>query len=637
MYIFPICFLSHRYSTIHSVVPSTTPIGPFVSSARLRGQVSTPRNPKWRPVANTPDLEDDYAGSGPLLTGETDECPRQAPSQYVVIRDLEGSVTEDVLAKGVMKLFVEAPEPKETSTTTNKLKSTAPTNSTAGLGAKPGSLRRVFLMRDRKTNQSWRYGFAEFTTVEDAMAAVTKFRASAKFTIASKPVVVAFIHTGVFIPSFEDPTTENQDFSFIPIYNPAVRVKYWDDRPYPSARVVSTDPLPGSESPGRAAGGDEVSKSAAKSSKKSKLPTKESAPVPKVTMMPQMQLWAKASAQLHGVKPAAERLQEGDAPSSAAAHVTPSESEETQPDGPITPQWGDRYLSYANWDSLTCLVCGWEAPSQADIETRGLPQSRSDLLIDHEGRAHRFFQDDEVRAKAATALAAAGKEPRPVVRRTPRLRSERLPVYMSYADWDRLRCVLCRRIFKEARHVWLHEQQSELHKRMLANPQNRARAVDEFKKLDKKMRIVEPETEFQRNWDAQRVRYLQPQYRDRALERRRAFGRSKKQQTGGNAPEKRKEPAEATTTATDEPAAKKSKGAGMLAKMGWTAGAGLGAEGAGRTEAISTDVYAPGVGLGAEGSKLGDASEEGARNTRGDFGAFVQKTKDRARERYEKM
>jgi hypothetical protein len=43
------------------------------------------------------------------------------------------------------------------------------------------------------------------------------------------------------------------------------------------------------------------------------------------------------------------------------------------------------------------------------------------------------------------------------------------------------------------------------------------------------------------------------------------------------------------------------------------------------------------VGLGAEGGKLGDAGEEAARNTRGDFAAFVQKTKDRARERFERM
>jgi hypothetical protein len=74
----------------------------------------------------------------------------------------------------------------------------------------------------------------------------------------------------------------------------------------------------------------------------------------------------------------------------------------------------------------------------------------------------------------------------------------------------------------------------------------------------------------------------------------------------------------------------------MLAKMGW-AGAGLGAEGAGRTEVIATDVYAPGVGLGAEGGRLGDAGEEAARKTRGDFAGFVEKTKDRARERFEKM
>jgi hypothetical protein len=34
---------------------------------------------------------------------------------------------------------------------------------------------------------------------------------------------------------------------------------------------------------------------------------------------------------------------------------------------------------------------------------------------------------------------------------------------------------------------------------------------------------------------------------------------------------------------------------------------------------------------------LGDASEEAARNTRGDFAAFVEKTRERARERFERM
>ncbi|KAH6854974.1 hypothetical protein B0I37DRAFT_441892 [Chaetomium sp. MPI-CAGE-AT-0009] len=597
--------------------------------------------------------EDDFGDSGPFLTGETDECLQQTPSQYVVIRDLEGSVTEEVLAKGVMKLFVDTPKPAKEAPTINKLKSTAPTNSTVGLGAKPGSLRRVFLMRDRKTNESWRYGFAEFATVEDAMAAVAKFRASTRFTIASAPVVVAFIHTGVFIPAFDTSATENQEFSFTPIYNPAVRVKYWDERAYPSARIVSTDPLPGAPSPDQPGGnGDEAAKSAAKAAKKAKN-TKEPAPVAKVAMMPQVQLWAKASAQLHGAKPAADAVaasaQEPEEVKLSVARGAVREAEDAQPDGPVAPQTGDRYLSYADWDTLACLVCSWEAPTQAHIDERGWPQARGDLLIEHEGRCHGFYQDDQVKKKAAAALSALGKEPRAIVRRTPRLKSERLPVYKSYADWDQLRCVLCKRIFKNARLVWLHEQQSELHKRMLASPQNRARAADDFKKMNKKMRVVEPEADFKRLWEVQRVRFLQPQYRDRALERRRAFGQPKQPTAAPSSssaaaasggPEKRKEPAEKADDRDGgggEPAAKKSKGAGMLAKMGWTAGAGLGAEGAGRTEAVATEVYAPGVGLGAEGGKLGDASEEGARNTRGDFGAFVQKTKERARERFERM
>ncbi|KAL2261554.1 hypothetical protein VTK26DRAFT_3905 [Humicola hyalothermophila] len=602
--------------------------------------------------------DDGYGSSGPFLTGETDECPQQTPSQYVVVRDLEGSVTEEVLAKGVMKLFVESSEPpKEAPTTTNKLKSTAPTSSTAGLGAKPGSLRRVFLMRDKKTNESWRYGFAEFATVEDAVAAVAKFRASTKFTIASKPVVVAFIHTGVFIPAFDAGATENPEFSFTPIYNPAVRVKYWDDRAYANAHVVSAEPVPVVPSPEKP--GDEESKSgaAAKPSKKAKK-DKEALPGAKIAMMPQMQLWAKASAQLHGVKPTAA---DGDASGASteerpeslkaagAVSGTLGEVEDSKADGPVAAQWGDQYQSFANWDALTCLVCGWEAPSQEHIVERGWPQTRADLLIEHEGRAHRFYKEDEVKEKAAAALAALGKEPRTITRRTPRLRSDPLPVYKSYADYDRLCCLLCKRKFKDVRLIWLHEQQSELHKRMLADPQNRARAAAEFRARGLKMRVLEPDPEFKKRWELQRPR--QPTYRDRAQERRWAFGRGGGKQPGTSAPatastipEKRKEPAAEpssllSSSSTDAvgPAAKKSKGAGMLAKMGWTAGAGLGAEGAGRTEAIATEAYAPGVGLGAEGGRLGDAVEEAARNTRGGFAAFAEKARERARERFERL
>ncbi|GAB1311702.1 RNA binding protein [Madurella fahalii] len=605
--------------------------------------------------AERPD-DDGHGASGPLLTGETDECPQQTPSQYVVVRDLEGSVTEEVLAKGIMKLFIENREPaKDVPTTTNKLKSTAPTNSTVGLGAKPGSLRRVFLMRDRRTNDSWRYGFAEFATVEDAKAAVAKFRAFPKFTIASKPVAVGFIHTGVFVPALDAASTENPEFSFTPIYNPAVRIRYWDDRAYPSVHVVAVDPISATPSPDKPASSDDASKTGARPSKKVK---KDKEPVvgSKIAMMPQMQLWAKASAQLHGAKPTADTdvqpVVERPEPLDVAAAGTPHETEASQPDGPVAAQWGDQYLSYADWEKMTCLVCGWETPTEATIKERGWPQTRGDLLIEHEGRAHNLYKDAEVKEKAAAALAALRKEPRAVVRRTPRLKSEALPVYKSYADYDALRCVLCKRKFKEVKVIWLHEQQSELHKRMLADPANRQRAVEEFKAMGKKMYILEPDPEFKKAWEMQRKGVIKPaasQYRDRAQERRHAFRQPKQPSANPAAagvavtvPEKRKEPSTGAGTAEpeDNPAAKKaksSKGAGMLAKMGWTAGGGLGAEGAGRTEAIAAEVYVPGVGLGAEGGKLGDAGEEAARNTRGGFTGFVEKTKERARERFEKM
>ncbi|KMU88810.1 hypothetical protein CIHG_06478 [Coccidioides immitis H538.4] len=71
--------------------------------------------------------------------------------------------------------------------------------------------------------------------------------------------------------------------------------------------------------------------------------------------------------------------------------------------------------------------------------------------------------------------------------------------------------------------------------------------------------------------------------------------------------------------------------------MGWSAGKGLGAQGTGMTAPVATELYVQGVGLGAQGSKVGDAVQEASRNTRGRYDEFLEKTKDLARERYEKM
>lgn len=103
-----------------------------------------------------------------MNSGDSDASPDGAPSQFLLLRGLEPTVTEDLLAKGVAKLYRPSrpPSPPTTSNTKKNNAKVASTTGDANLGAKEGSLRRVLLVRDRRTTDSWRYGFAEFATVD---------------------------------------------------------------------------------------------------------------------------------------------------------------------------------------------------------------------------------------------------------------------------------------------------------------------------------------------------------------------------------------------------------------------------------------------------------------------------------------
>ena len=102
-----------------------------------------------------------------MNSGDSDVSPNGAPSQFLLIRGLEPTVSEDLLAKGVAKLYKptrRSPPPANTSKKSNA--KVASTTGDANLGAREGSLRRVLLVRDRRNNESWRYGFAEFATID---------------------------------------------------------------------------------------------------------------------------------------------------------------------------------------------------------------------------------------------------------------------------------------------------------------------------------------------------------------------------------------------------------------------------------------------------------------------------------------
>ena len=103
-----------------------------------------------------------------MNSGDSDVSPNGAPSQFLLIRGLEPTVTEDLLAKGVTKLYKpgRGSSPPATAASKKGNAKVASTTGDANLGAKEGSLRRVLLIRDRRSNESWRYGFAEFGTVD---------------------------------------------------------------------------------------------------------------------------------------------------------------------------------------------------------------------------------------------------------------------------------------------------------------------------------------------------------------------------------------------------------------------------------------------------------------------------------------
>ena len=197
-------------------------------------------------------------------------------------------------------------------------------------------------------------------------------------------------------------------------------------------------------------------------------------------------------------------------------------------------------------------------------------------------------------------------------------------VKQSFSDPNKKCCYLCARQFKTDAEVKKHEDASQLHRDNLDNEDLKAKAIAKMTKAGLPIHPIDDDT---------------PEYRDRARERRAAFGGSKKISLP------LKKPPPSTTTIpvpnakdnNDSPPPTQSKGATLLGKMGWTSGEGLGAQGKGMTAPIATDLYVAGVGLGAQGGKVGDAVEEAERNTKGGYGDFLERTRDKAKERFDKM
>ncbi|OAA47050.1 D111/G-patch [Metarhizium rileyi] len=490
------------------------------------------------------------------LTGAADIADgAEAVSQILVVYPLASFVTEDMLGKD-LRLLEKSEEPKSLASGPTKLKSTAPGADVSRYGAKPKSLHRVFLMREVSSGESFKYGFAEFWTLEDAAAAMTKFRMSRSFTVAGCAVTVAPTHMGVFLPEDREITSSIEHLSFSPLFNPSLRVRYRDTHVFPSQLVVTPDPPV------------DVSLSAAKSAddeqgdkkqRKRKAEGSVTAPAAKksVPMAGQMAVWQRKHNELRGAEGGA--LPNG--------HTDPAASKTTAP----------IKISLSNSTKLGSTSAPPASPSRLSPRESSPNKEAS---------------------------------PQPAAPDSTGLKEE------TYTDRDRLMCLICMRKYKSIDEVDIHEK-SRNHKTATQDDDKVKAALLRLATRDKRQKQDPQAT----------------QYRDRAKERRDIYNQPKRPSQPTKPKTESKKPLEEA-----KPAAKvASKGAGMLAKMGWTTGAGLGANNDGRTEAIATNAYQEGVGLGAEGSNLGDAAELAERKTKGSYSDYLTSVQDKARQRYNQM
>ncbi|KAJ6781946.1 hypothetical protein PWT90_04104 [Aphanocladium album] len=499
------------------------------------------------------------------LTGAADAA--DSPSQILVVFPLPPFVDEEMLAREMKRLELEKPDPVKTTGDAPKLKSTAPTSTGQGYGASQGSLHRVFLMRDSQTNETFRYGFVEFWTVEDAAAAVKKFTMARNFTIAGCSITISTIHMGVFLPDESEPTPATEGMTFFPLFNPSIRVRYRDDHAYPSQLMVASEP-PASVREKATAEEQDSAKQAKKRKAEGNLGNSAKKPL---AMAGKMAMWQRKHDELR-------------------SDNAPREGSTDAPDG-SKPQ-----------------------PSK-------LSSANATIKISISSASKLTGQRDAPSADSGAEVAAT----------PPDNGTEAAPE--SYMDRDRLMCLICMRKYKSIDEVSIHER-SRNHKTAMEDAELVKAALPRLALRDKRLQklgkpVAVPDSEKIGETSAA----ADSQYRDRAKERRSAYSQPKKLASQVDSfKEKKSAPA---TVAASAPAA--SKGANLLAKMGWTAGAGLGANGEGRTEVIETNAYQEGVGLGAEGSNLGDAAERAGRQTRGGYAEYVSSVQDKARERYNKL
>ena len=465
--------------------------------------------------------------------GEDDVSADGKPMRLLLVRNLKESMSEELFAKGLEKLYLDSAAADEDS----------------HVGASEGSLRRVLIIRDRQTDKSMHFGFAEYHNVNEATAALAKAEALGdKCTISSKVIAVSFPHLTVF-PRADFGGQERSEKFTVQMPSTGQMHKYHDDRYYASELMVNEQ-----------------------------APYRDNSP-------------AKDSSE-----PAEP----------AASGAVDKPSKKRKAPGTVAPAF------LQHWQNKAAELRIEDEKVQAEKEK-------------------------ERAAKAAQApVSGANAVPAPV-------QSDQ----QTFAvDSSKLRCCyLCACQFQTTEGLQRHLKGSAKHAENIASEEACKKGHDRLKKAgvspDSTIKLLIPvSVPAPASSDPADM-----SYRDRAAERRKQEVQSGGSKDNSSVPSfslkgrststpKRSPP---TSDTEREPAAPSyGKGMGMLQKAGWSAGRSLGS-GGGVTAPLEQSLYASGVGLGHESGKLGDAVEEAQRMTKSDRGGFLEKTKEVARQRFERL
>ena len=279
----------------------------------------------------------------PENPGEKDVAPDGKPVKFILVRELRESVTEELFAKGMEKLYVGLGDEENDQ----------------AMGAQPNSLRRVLLIRDRRSEQSMGYGFAEYYSVDDANAAMRKAHIldkRDKLTVSSKPVIVAFPHVGIFPPAdlgFGRPET-NEKY-LVKIFGSNKWHKYRDTRYYASELIINAE-SPYDPEPAKEASGDDFKIKGAAAAKATLESTSKKRKAPSAAPA-YLNHFQKKAAELRGIDVEADQNTKGPIQLATGVNAISAPATETE---------YDQTFAYEG-STVVCYLCNTQFKSRPHI------------------------------------------------------------------------------------------------------------------------------------------------------------------------------------------------------------------------------------------------------------------------------